>query len=121
MITSDQASEYLSSALGITVPDFFLSAAIDQVATAEDAMTAAGYSDATATMVQCMAVAVLAAAGSPRRITNQGSASGASRGFQYNADDLTRLRRSLCALDKAGTVTDLVGPDPASGAFMMVV
>ena len=121
MITSTQAQQYLDSALGVSVPVFLLDAAVARVATAEQAMVDAGYSSHTQIMIQCMAVALVAAAGDPRRLSSQAAPSGASRGFKYKDNDLTALRRSLAALDTAGTVADIVGPDPAASAFMFVV
>ena len=121
MITSTQAQQYLDSALGVSVPTFLLEAAVARVATAEQAMVDAGYDSHTQILIQCMAVALVAAAGDPRRLSSQGAPSGASRGFKYKDGDLTALRRSLAALDKAGTVADIVGPDPAASAFMFVV
>lgn len=119
MITSTQAKEYLDNALGVGVPGFILDAAVAKVATAEAAMAA--YSAHDIILMQCMAVAIIAAAGSPRRITTQHAASGAARGFKYNDKDLSALRRSLLALDTAGILTALVGPDPAGASMFMVV
>lgn len=121
MITSAQATQYLDQALGVGVPSFIVDAAVAKVATAEAAMTAAGYSDADQAMIQAMAVALIAAAGDPRRIGSQGAPSGASRSFRYRDTDLSALRRSLAALDTAGTVTDLIGPDPSAATMFMVV
>lgn len=121
MITSAQATQYLDQALGVGVPSFIVDAAVAKVATAEAAMTAAGYSDADQAMIQAMAVALIAAAGDPRRIGSQGAPSGASRSFRYRDTDLSALRRSLRTLDTAGTVTDLIGPDPSAATMFMVV
>lgn len=121
MITSAQARQYLDQALGITVPDFMLDAVVAEVATAEAAMTAAGYSLAKQVMVQSMAVAIKASAGGARRIQSQGAPSGASRSFKNDDKALTLMRRDLAALDTAGTVTAIVGPDPASNTLFMVV
>lgn len=121
MITATQAQQYLSEALGISVPGFLVDAAVAQVATAEQAMIDAGYTAQQQLMVQTYAVALIAAAGAPRRIASQGAPSGASRSFKNTDDALTQLRRSLAALDRAGTVAALVGPDPAGGTMMMVV
>ncbi|MDO8251407.1 MAG: hypothetical protein Q7T78_17040 [Rhodoferax sp.] len=117
MITSTQAKEYLDSALGVGVPGFILDAAVAKVATAD----LSGYSAHDQILLQCMAVAIIAAAGSPRRVTSQGSPSGASRGFKYNDKDLSALRRALAALDTAGILTALIGPDPAAATLFMVV
>lgn len=121
MITSTQAQQYLDQALGVSVPVFIVEAAVAKVATAEAAMVAAGYSTMDQILIQSMAVAIVASAGAPRRIASQGAASGASRSFKNFDASLTALRRSLAALDTAGTVADLVGIDPASSTLLMVV
>lgn len=121
MISAAQATQYLDQALGVGMPAFLVSAAVEKVEAAEAAMIDAGYSDADQTLIQCMAVALVAAGGDPRRISSQGAASGASRSFKYRDSDLTALRRSLAALDTAGTVAQIVGPDPSAQAMLMVV
>lgn len=121
MITSTQAQQYLDQALGVGVPTFIVDAAVAKVATAEQAMIDAGYSAADQTLVQSMAVAIIAAAGAPRRINSQAAPSGASRSFKNQDNALTALRRALAGLDTAGTVTDLIGPDPSMGTLFMVV
>lgn len=121
MITATQAREYLDQALGVGLPEFIVQAAVDRVATAETAMDDAGYDDATKVLIQSMATAIVASGGDPRRIASQGAASGASRSFKNGDKALTALRRALANLDTAGTVTDIVGPDPASSSMFMVV
>ena len=121
MITSTQAIQYLDQALGVSVPSFIVGAAIERVAPAEQAMLDAGYTSSDRVLIQCMAVAIIAAAGSPRRIQSQSGASGASRSFKNADGDLSALRRSLASLDKAGTVSELVGPDPQSMAMLLIV
>jgi hypothetical protein len=120
VITADQANLYLDQALGVTVPGFFLSAAVERVATAEPAMIAAGYTAEQQTLVQCMAVAIIACAGAARRIASQGAPSGASRSFTNDMKALTLLRRTLAATDTAGTVAHLIGPDPSAGTLFFV-
>lgn len=121
MIVSAHVLQYLDQALGITVPGFIVEAAVAQAVAAEPAMTEAGYSDETKLMVQTYAAAIIAAAGAPRRIKSQGAPSGASRSFDNQDSALTLLRRTLTALDTAGTVAAIVGPDPASKTMFMVV
>lgn len=121
MITTKQATEYLDQALGIGLPSFVVAAAVERVEAYEPAMQAAGYSEAAMTLMQCMAVAILAAAGDPRRISSQGAPSGASRSFTNASGALSALRRSLAGMDTAGTLSALVGPDPAAGTMFMVV
>ena len=121
MITTTQAQQYIDQALGVGVPSFLISAAVEKIEGAEPAMITAGYSEMDQILIQSMAVALICAAGDPRRITSQGAASGASRGFKYRDSDLSALRRSLAALDTANTVGALVGPDPAMATMFMVV
>lgn len=120
MITAEQARQYLDS-LGISVPAVVLTAAMDEVEAREPLMAAAGYGEAQQVLVQSMAVALVAAAGAPRRLSSQAAPSGASRSFKYTDRDLTALRRTLAYRDPAGTVADLVGPDPVSGTLLLVV
>jgi hypothetical protein len=121
VITSAQAAQYLDQSLGITLPGFVVDAAVAEVATAEAAMVTAGYSATKQVLVQSMAVALVAAAGAPRRLGSQAAPSGASRSFKNDDKALSQLRRSLTALDTAGTVTALVGPDPAAATYFAVV
>ena len=121
MITSAQAAAYLDQALGIVLPGFLVDAAVADVAVAEAAMVTAGYSASTQIRVQSMAVAIVAAAGDPRRLNSQAAPSGASRSFKNSDKALSALRRSLAALDTAGTVTDIVGPDPSVGSLFLAV
>lgn len=122
MITVAQAQEYITASLGASVPGFLVQAAIDEVATAEPAMVSAGYSASRQTLVQCMAVAILACMGNPARLQSQGAPSGASRSFKHFDDALTSLRRSLEQQDVAGTVSSIVGQDPQKpSAWAMAV
>lgn len=120
MISTTQATQYLDQAVGVGLPSFLISAACDEVEALEPAMIAAGYSEATQVRIQCMAVALVAAAGDPRRIQSQGAASGASRSFKNGDASLTALRRSLAALDTAGVTAALVGPDPMTSTLFLV-
>lgn len=117
MITATQAKQYMDQALGISVPDFFLDAAVSKVG----AVDVSAYSSDDQTMIQCMAVTIVAAAGAPRRIASQGAPSGASRSFKNEEAALSALRKSLKALDISGVMADVVGPDPVNQAWMMVV
>jgi ABC-type phosphate/phosphonate transport system substrate-binding protein len=121
VISTTQAAEYLDQTLGITVPVFVLSAAVERVEAYEQALVDAGYTEATQTLLQAMAVAIVAAGGAPRAIKSQGAPSGASRSFDNAKDALSALRRSLSSLDTAGVLTDVVGADPAAASLMLVV
>ena len=111
----------MDQALGVVLPAFIVQAACDKVATAEADMIAAGYSTADQLLIQCMAVTLIASAGAPRRLQSQGAPSGASRSFKNADDAMTTLRRSLQALDTAGTVAALIGPDPSKSTLLLVV
>lgn len=121
MITATQAAQYMDQALGVVLPAFLVQAACDKVKTAEADMIAAGYSTADQLLIQCMAVTLIASAGAPRRLQSQGAPSGASRSFKNADDAMTSLRRSLQALDAAGTVAVLIGPDPSKSTLLLVV
>jgi hypothetical protein len=114
VITLDQAKQYIDSALGAAVPDFVVTAAIADVQATEAAMVSAGYSSSSIVRLQCMAVAILACPGDPRRISSQGAASGASRSFKYSTDDITKIRRELRSADTAGVLASLIGPETSS-------
>lgn len=121
LLTLSQAEQYLMMALGVELPQFIVQAAIEKAAPYVPAMVDAGYSHADQVMVLCISVALIAAAGMPRRLGNQAAPSGASRGFKYTERDLWALRRSLAALDTAGIMTSVVGPDPTAVAMFMVI
>jgi hypothetical protein len=121
VITATQAREFMDQALGVSVPSFLVSAAIEQVEAVEPAMFEAGYSEATQTLIQSMAVALIAGADFARSIKSQAAPSGASRSFDKAQAAITAMRRRLAALDTAGTVTDLVGPDPTTNTMLLVV
>jgi hypothetical protein len=119
MITLAQAQEYISATLGATVPAFLVQAACDQVATTEQTMIDAGYPAFKQVLVQSMAVTLIACAGNPARIQSQGAPSGASRSFKHFDDALSALRKSLAHQDSAGTVANIIGPDPQNDAWFM--
>lgn len=123
MISLTQARQYLDSSVGASLPDFLVSAVLEEVEALEPAMFDAGYSEAAITQMQCLAVALRAIGGDVRRINSQGAASGASRSFKYRADgaDLTAMRRQLEGLDTAGITAALIGADPNANTLLLVV
>jgi len=121
IVSLGQAKQYMDYALGITLPEFIVQAAMDKVETVEPLLDDAGYSDADQVLMVSMAITIIACAGAPRRIQSQGSPSGASRSFKNIDNALSALRRSLEGLDTAGIFTDLIGPDPAMSTLFMVV
>ena len=120
MITTDQAKEYLDS-VGITVPDFMLTALLEQAESIEDCLDL-HYSPATATLIQCYLLALFALGQGDKYISSQTAPSGASRSFRYQSF-ADRWRASLAllrGLDKHGCAEHLIPPDPtgaASGAM----
>lgn len=121
MISATQAAEYIEAQLGVRVPAFLLTAACARVETAEAAMLDAGYAEHDVTLMQAIAVALVAGGDSGRQLQSQAAPSGASRSFKYRSDDATRLRRQLQALDTANLLADIVGPDPAVQTAFLVV
>lgn len=111
MITAAQGKAYIDQTLGVSVPDFLIDVAIAKVSTYEPAM-AAVYSEVDIVLMQCLAVAIIACPGSPKRTSSQNAASGAARSFKFGEDDMTALRRSLSALDTQGLLRDAVGANP---------
>ena len=120
LITLTEAKQYLDMALSVAMPDFVVQAAINKTTALVPALVDAGYSEPDQQMIQCMAVALIALGGNPRRLSSQSAPSGASRSFKVNAQDLQALRRSLMALDAAGVMSAVVGPDPTSNTLFMV-
>ena len=120
MISTTQAADYLDKTLGMSVPSFVLAAAVEKVEAVEPDMIDAGYADADITLMQAMAVAIVSASGAPRQLKDQRAPSGASRSFDNQKGALSALRRALEALDTAGVLTDIVGPDPAAANLFLV-
>lgn len=120
-VTAAQVTEYLDAALSMAVPGFVVSAAVSKVTAQGAGLLAAGYSEGDRLLIQCYAAALVAAAGTPRRLQSQSAPSGASRSFKTGDRALTELRRSLTALDTAGVMAQVVGPDPAGSTMFMVV
>jgi hypothetical protein len=122
VITPAQAADYLDKALGVALPSFVVSAACDRVETVEPDMADAGYAEAEIELMQAMAVAIVACGGStPKRVASQGAPSGASRSFKHADGLLSELRRRLQAMDTAGTLAAILGPDPAAATLLLVV
>lgn len=121
MITTTQAAEYLDKALGVSLPSFVVLAACDKVETVEPAMFEAGYDEMLMTLLQSMAVAIVACGGTLKRVASQGAPSGASRSFKHHDDSLSLMRRRVLAMDTAGTLTAILGPDPAAATLLLVV
>jgi hypothetical protein len=120
VITAAQGKAYIDQTLGASVPDFLIDVAIAKVSTYEPAM-AAVYDDTDIVLMQCLAVAIIACPGSPKRTSSQHAASGASRSYKFGDDDMTALRRSLATLDTQGLLRDAVGVNPTKPASFVYV
>jgi hypothetical protein len=84
-------------------------------------MFEAGYTEPQIELMQAMAVAIVACGGAAKRLVSQGAPSGASRSFKHQENALSTLRRSLQSMDTAGTLSAVVGTDPAAATLLMVV
>lgn len=117
MLTSEQAKEYLAT-VGITLPDFLVDLLVGQ-ANSISGCLAEHYDDATATLIQCYLLGLLALGQGDKYLSSQSAPSGASRSFRYQAfADRWRGTLSLLqGLDKHGCAAELTPPDPTKKAF----
>lgn len=118
MITEEQAKQYLQSQGIDNVPDFILSAWVEQVNSIQDCLDA-NYSENTALLIQCYLISLMAYGQSDKYISSQTAPSGASRSFKYkNFSEKWKGQLNLLrALDKSGCTTSLIPPDPTVTAF----
>ncbi len=119
MVTIDQATQYLEGQ-GITLPDFVVTALVEQANTIEDCLSA-HYTPATALLIQLYLLGLMGLGQGDKYISSQSAASGASRSFRYQsfADRWRGAMSLLRGLDKNGCATGLIPPDPtrASAGF----
>lgn len=117
MLTTEQAKQYLDS-VGVSLPDFMLSALVGQVSTIEACLTE-NYTPGIATLIQCYLIGLMGLAQGDRYISSQTAPSGASRSFRYQsfADRWSGLLSLLRGLDKHGCATGLIPPDPTKKAY----
>lgn len=117
MLTTEQAKQYLDS-VGVSLPDFMLSALVDQ-ANAIEACLTAHYTPGIATLIQCYLIGLMGLAQGDRYISSQSAPSGASQSFRYQsfADRWAGLLSLLRGLDKHGCATGLIPPDPTKKAY----
>lgn len=116
MLTMEQAKEYLSN-VGISLPDFVLSALVDNANSIDDCLDA-NYPPGTALLIQLYLIGLMALAQGDRYISSQSSPSGASRSFRYQsfADRWRGTLALLRGLDKHGCASELIPPDPTTTA-----
>lgn len=117
MLTTAQAKEYLDS-VGVSLPDFMLSALVDQANSIEACLTE-HYTPGIATLIQCYLIGLMGLAQGDRYISSQTAPSGASRSFRYQsfADRWAGLLSLLRGLDKHGCATGLIPPDPTKKSY----
>ncbi|MDV5713887.1 DUF7370 family protein [Enterobacter hormaechei] len=118
MITTDQAKEYLKS-VGITLPDFILEALVEQANSIQECLDA-HYSPATALLIQCYLLGMMALGQGDKYVSSHTAPSGASESFRYQSfsDRWKGSLNLLRGLDKYGCATSLIPADPtATPAF----
>lgn len=117
MVTIEQAKEYLQSQ-GITLPDFVLSALVDQ-ANSIQACLDEHYPASTALLIQLYLLALMGLGQGDKYISSQTAPSGASRSFRYQAfsDRWKGAINLLRGLDKYGCAASITPPDPTNKAF----
>lgn len=118
MLTIEQAKEYLQS-IGVTLPDFLLSALIAQMGDIQDCLDANGVGAGTQTLIYTYLLALLALAQGDKYISSQTAPSGASQSFRYMslADRWKSINALLRGVDKFGCALPLVPADPTQKAF----
>lgn len=116
MLTIEQAQEYLAT-VGITLPDFILDALVEQIGTIQVCLDT-NYPEATALLIQCYLLSLMALGQGDKYVSSQTAPSGASRSFRYQgfADRWRGMLALLRGLDTAGCATGLIPPDPTSQA-----
>jgi len=117
MVTQEQAKEYLVSQ-GISLPDFILSALVEQAGSIQACLDA-NYPSATALLIQMYLLGLMGLAQGDRYISSQSAPSGASRSFRYQsfADRWSGSLSLLRGLDKYGCATALIPPNPGQKVF----
>lgn len=117
MLTTEQAKQYLDS-VGVSLPDFMLSALVGQVSSIEACLTE-HYTPGIATLIQCYLIGLMGLAQGDRYISSQSAPSGASQSFRYQsfADRWSGLLSLLRGLDKHGCATGLIPPDPTKKSY----
>ena len=117
MITPNEAKEYLNT-VGVSLPDFLLAALIEQVNTIDDCLSA-HYSEATALLIQCYLIGLMALGQGDRYVSSQTAPSGASQSFRYQSfsDRWSGLLSLLKGLDKHGCTVNLIPSDPTKKAY----
>lgn len=117
MVTQEQAKEYLVSQ-GISLPDFILSALVEQANSIQECLDA-NYPSATALLIQMYLLGLMGLGQGDKYISSQSAPSGASRSFRYGSfsDRWKGSLGLLRGLDKYGCATPLIPANPTQQAF----
>jgi len=117
MITLTQAKEYINSQGIENIPDFVLSAWIEDIAEKETCLLE-NYSESKAILIQAYLIALFALAQADKYLSSQSAPSGASRSFKYNsfAERWKAQLTLLKSADKNQCVADLIPADPTRSA-----
>ncbi|KAA0910680.1 hypothetical protein [Pusillimonas sp. ANT_WB101] len=115
-ITVEQATEYLAS-VGVSLPDFILSAIVDQ-ANSVQACLDEHYTPGVALLIQCYLLGLMGLSQGDRYVSSQTAPSGASQSFRYQsfADRWRGLMGLLRGLDTFGCAAALIPQDPTTVA-----
>lgn len=118
MLTIEQAKEYLQT-IGVTLPDFLLSALMSQMQDIQACLDANGVGQGTQTLIYTYLLALLALAQGDKYISSQSAPSGASQSFRYMslADRWKSINALLRGVDKFGCAGPLVPADPTQKSF----
>lgn len=117
MVSQEQAKEYLVSQ-GISLPDFILSALVEQANSIQECLDA-NYPSATALLIQMYLLGLMGLGQGDKYISSQSAPSGASRSFRYGSfsDRWKGSLGLLRGLDKYGCATSLIPANPTQQAF----
>lgn len=117
MVTQEQAKEYLVSQ-GISLPDFILSALVEQANSIQECLDA-NYPSATALLIQMYLLGLMGLGQGDKYISSQSAPSGASRSFRYVSfsDRWKGSLGLLRGLDKYGCAASLIPANPTQQAF----
>lgn len=116
MISTEQAQQYLQS-VGVTLPDFLLTALVEQVNTINECLEE-HYTPAVALLIQSYLLGLMGLSQGDRYVSSQTAPSGASQSFRFQAvgDRWRGLYGLLRGLDVHGCSDGLIPPDPANKA-----
>lgn len=118
-VTTASLTEYLTE-LGYTLPAGILDCLLSKAETARACMIGAGYDECSQDLAVTYLAAMLAVSSGARRIRSQTAPSGASRSFDYAADQLRQLRQALTLVDPSNCTGALQPADPNGRAALFI-